>query len=220
MTSNADREPFIRGAALDVTDERAGFDAAPIGMLVAAAEDLRLLRVNDALCVTLGRTREELLGLRIDELTHPDDRHLAVAPRDALKHGAMKSYRRDKRFLRPDGTIVWATIYVTPVRDAADRSIQAFSVQVIDTTEHRTRAHEIDAARVESLRGLAIASEYRDNDTHEHTERVGHMAEVIGRAIGMAGPSLDLLRQAAPLHDIGKIGIRDAILFKPNADRG
>jgi len=215
VASDGEREPFIQGAALDVTDERAGFDAAPIGMLVAAPNDLRLLRVNDALCATLGRAREELLALRIEDLTHPDDRILAVEARDALTDGAMESYQGEKRYLRPDGTIVWATIYVTPVRDAADGSIRAFSAQVIDTTERRTRALEIDAARVESLRGLAIASEYRDNDTHEHTERVGHMAEVIGRAVGVPEPSLELLRQAAPLHDIGKIGIPDAILLKP-----
>jgi len=209
VAPNEEHEPYIRGAALDVTDERAGFDAAPIGMLVAAPDDLRLMRVNDALCATLGRTREELLTLRIDDLTHPDDRILAVEARDALTDGA------EKRYLRPDGTTVWATIYITPVRDAADGSIRSFSAQVIDTTERRTRSLEIDAARVESLRGLAIASEYRDNDTHEHTERVGRLAEVIGRAVGVPERSLGLLRQAAPLHDIGKIGIPDAILLKP-----
>jgi len=215
VASHDERESFIRGAALDVTDERAGFDAAPIGMLVAAPDDLRLIRVNDALCAMLGRAREELLTLRIDELTHPDDRILVVEARDALADGAMESYQGEKRYLRPDGTIVWATIYLTPVRDAADGSIRAFSAQVIDTTERRTRSLEIDAARVESLRSLAIASEYRDNDTHEHTERVGHMAEMIGRAVAVPEPSLGHLRQAAPLHDIGKIGISDAILLKP-----
>ncbi len=215
VASDGEREPFIQGGALDVTDERAGFDGAPIGMLVASPDDLRLRRVNDALCVTLGRTREQLLALGIDDLTHPDDRHLAVQARDTLTDGTVQSYQGEMRYLRPDGTVVWATVYVTPVRDAADGSIRAFSAQVIDTTERRTRSLEIDAARVESLRGLAIASEYRDNDTHEHTERVGRMAEVIGRAIGVPEPSLGLLRQAAPLHDIGKIGISDAILLKP-----
>ncbi len=210
-----EREPFIRGAALDVTDERVGFDAAPIGMLVATPDDLRLLRVNDALCAMLGRTREELITLRIDEVTHPDDRVRAAENRAALVDGTLESHQTEKRYLRPDGSIVWATVYVTPVRDAADGSIRAFSAQIIDITARRTRSLEIDAARVESLRGLAIASEYRDNDTHEHTERVGRMAEVIGRAVGMPEPSLELLRQAAPLHDIGKVGISDAILLKP-----
>ena len=49
-------------AVLDVTDERAGFDAAPVGMLEAEPEQVRLIRVNDALCSILQRSREELLG--------------------------------------------------------------------------------------------------------------------------------------------------------------
>ena len=86
---------------------------------------------------------------------------------------------------------------------------------MIDITERRARGAEVQAARVESLRRLAIASEYRDNETYEHTERVGRVSVAIGRALGMSESQLDLLREAAPLHDIGKVGIPDTILLKP-----
>jgi len=206
--------PYLRGGALDVTDERAAFDAAPIGMLVYEPTRLALVRVNDAVCAMLGRTREELLRLRVENLTHPDDRAALARSRRDLLAGTLAHYEAEKRYLRPDGSVVWAAIYVTPVHNA-DGSVRAFSSQVIDITERKERGDEIQSARVDSLRRLAIASEYRDDDTHEHTERVAWVAVQIGRALGIAEPRLDLLCQAAPLHDIGKIGISDAILLKP-----
>jgi diguanylate cyclase (GGDEF)-like protein/PAS domain S-box-containing protein len=210
----AGQEGFVRGAVLDVTDERAGFDASPLGMLVAEPTELRLTRVNDALCSLLGRSREELLGQRIVDLTHPDDRGAVAEQHQALTNGTTATYEIEKRYLRPDGSVVWAAIYMTALHNG-DGSIRAFSSHVIDVTERRNRAAEVESARVESLRRLAIATEYRDNETYEHTERVGRMSVEIGRALGMSGQQLDLLRQAAPLHDIGKVGISDLILLKP-----
>jgi putative two-component system response regulator len=62
---------------------------------------------------------------------------------------------------------------------------------------------------------LALAAEFRDDQTGEHTRRVGQMSALIARAIGLSDTEVELIRQAAPLHDIGKIGIPDAILLKP-----
>ena len=205
---------FLRGAVLDVTDERAAFDAAPIGMLVAEPEHTRILRANDALCSLLGRSREELLGQRVSDLTHPDDRASAAEKRQALTDGTANTYEAEKRYLRPDGSVVWVSVYVTALHNT-DGSVRAFSSQAIDITERKTRAAALERARLESLRKLAIASEYRNNETHEHTERVGSISVEIGRVLGMTEAHLDLLCHAAPLHDIGKIGIADAILLKP-----
>jgi putative two-component system response regulator len=77
------------------------------------------------------------------------------------------------------------------------------------------RTADLEASRLELLRRLAQAAEYRDEDTHEHTERVGDLAAAIGRQMGMAGEELERLRLAAPLHDVGKIGVADSVLRKP-----
>ena len=205
---------FVHGAALDVTDERAGFDSAPVGMLVAEPEQLRLIRVNDALCSILQRSREELLGQRIVDLTHPDDRFAVSEKRQALIAGVEQTHEPEKRYLLPNGDAVWVAVYITALHNS-DGSVRAFSSHVIDITERRARGAELQAARVGSLRRLAIASEYRDNETYEHTERVGSVSVAIGRALGMHESQLDLLRGDASLHDIGKVGISDAILLKP-----
>jgi putative two-component system response regulator len=60
-----------------------------------------------------------------------------------------------------------------------------------------------------------MASEYRDDDTGVHNERMSRYAEVVGRALGLSPADLFNLRRAAMLHDVGKIAIPDAILLKP-----
>jgi putative two-component system response regulator len=77
------------------------------------------------------------------------------------------------------------------------------------------RTRDLDQARLETLERLAIAAEYRDDTTHEHAERVGRSAAVFARDLGLPVAEVEAIRRAAPLHDIGKIGIPDAILLKP-----
>jgi putative two-component system response regulator len=74
------------------------------------------------------------------------------------------------------------------------------------------RTHELADSRREILARLALAGEYRDHDTGEHTRRVGNMAAAISAACGSNPEFVELIRHAAPLHDVGKIGIPDHIL--------
>ncbi len=76
------------------------------------------------------------------------------------------------------------------------------------------RTYELDDARAETLHLLAVAVEYRDDDTFHHTERVGVLAAEIGARLGLRAEQVRRLREAAPLHDIGKIAIPDRILLK------
>ncbi|WP_413795340.1 MULTISPECIES: HD domain-containing phosphohydrolase [unclassified Pseudomonas] len=64
---------------------------------------------------------------------------------------------------------------------------------------------------------LSRAASYRDDDTGYHIVRIGESAALLAKAIGMPSQWCDLMRMAAPMHDIGKIGIADAILQKPGA---
>ncbi len=77
------------------------------------------------------------------------------------------------------------------------------------------RSQELTRAREEVLRHLATAAEMRDDETGEHTERVGRTSAVIARACGLPPDVAQLLAAAAPLHDVGKIGVPDRILLKP-----
>lgn len=77
------------------------------------------------------------------------------------------------------------------------------------------RTAELEAARLEVLERLAAAAEYRDDDTGQHTRRVGESAARLARALGLPIDQVEAIRQAAPLHDIGKIGVPDQVLRKP-----
>jgi putative two-component system response regulator len=65
------------------------------------------------------------------------------------------------------------------------------------------------------LQRLSDAAEFRDDDTGQHTKRVATVAVALGRALGLESEQLELIRWAAPLHDVGKIGVPDGVLLKP-----
>jgi len=87
-----------------------------------------------------------------------------------------------------------------------------------DTLEEkvRLRTADLERAQLEILQRLARAAEYRDDCTGQHTQRVGEGATVLARAIGLPDHHVELIGLAAPLHDVGKIGIPDGILLKPS----
>jgi putative two-component system response regulator len=78
----------------------------------------------------------------------------------------------------------------------------------------RQRTRELEAAQKEIIERLARAAEFRDDNTGQHTERVGQMAALLAKEIALPDAEVALIRRAAPLHDVGKIGIPDSILLK------
>jgi len=80
----------------------------------------------------------------------------------------------------------------------------------------RHRTAELAASRLELIHCLARTAEFRDNETGRHVIRVGRYVEIIAREWGMDEQSVELIGHAAPLHDMGKVGIPDCILLKPS----
>jgi putative two-component system response regulator len=83
--------------------------------------------------------------------------------------------------------------------------------RVREQTEDVRRAHE------ETIHRLVTASLFRDEETGAHVKRTGLFSEVLARAAGWSETDADSIRLAAPMHDIGKIGIPDGILCKPGS---
>jgi putative two-component system response regulator len=79
----------------------------------------------------------------------------------------------------------------------------------------RERTAELRHTRLEIIKRLGRAGEFRDNETGMHVIRVAHYCRLLGEAVRMNEEDVDLLFHAAPMHDIGKIGIRDNLLLKP-----
>lgn len=83
--------------------------------------------------------------------------------------------------------------------------------------EHQVqlRTAELEAAQHQILHCLATAGEFRDQETAMHVIRVGRYAGILARKLGASESWAQMIEQAAPLHDVGKIGIPDAVLLKP-----
>jgi putative two-component system response regulator len=79
----------------------------------------------------------------------------------------------------------------------------------------KMRTAELAQAQEEILIRLARAAEFRDDDTGQHTQRVGRTAAMIARELRLPPEQIELIEKASPLHDVGKIGISDLILLKP-----
>ena len=150
--ANATDTRCVRGAIVDITALRdaerrhraatslfeQGFDAAPIGMALTDPHTGRYLRTNDALSAMLGRSREGLAELSVHDTTHPDDRAATAAAMRALVQEGAPEYHTEKRYVRPDGSIVWAAVHVAAVKDPEGR-VEALYAQKIDITERKER---------------------------------------------------------------------------------
>lgn len=79
----------------------------------------------------------------------------------------------------------------------------------------RQRTQELEETRLEVVRQLGRAAEYKDNETGLHVVRMSKICQILARAVGMSDDESELLLNASPMHDIGKIGIPDHILTKP-----
>ncbi|WP_244917042.1 response regulator [Paenibacillus castaneae] len=95
-----------------------------------------------------------------------------------------------------------------------------YHLQLHDQNQHleqrvRERTNELKQAKSEILQVLGRTSEYRDDETGQHTQRVAQMAGKIASVLGLSEHEVNLIVLATPLHDIGKIGIPDGLLLKP-----
>ncbi len=86
--------------------------------------------------------------------------------------------------------------------------------------EVRRRTEELQLTRLEIIRRLGRAAEYRDNETGLHVIRMSHYSRLVGLAMGLSDDHADLLLNASPMHDIGKVGIPDQVLLKPDKLNG
>lgn len=121
-------------------------------------------------------------------------------------------------------------IFVTALADSRDET-EGFDVGAVDyitkpisppVVRARVRTHlslvradELRETRLQIVQRLGRAAEFKDNETGWHVVRMSHYAQILARAAGWSAADADELLHAAPMHDIGKLGIPDAILQKP-----
>jgi putative two-component system response regulator len=166
-------------------------------------------------------------GPRALELAMQESPHLILL--DVMMPG-MTGYETCRLLKRDPATHDIPVIFVTALNDATDEVV-GFEAGAVDyitkpvsppivrarvrTHLSLVRADELKRTRLEIVQRLGLAAEYKDNETGLHVIRMSHYARTLGLALGMSEEEADDLLHAAPMHDVGKIGIPDSILQKP-----
>jgi PAS domain S-box-containing protein len=199
-----------------------------LDLIATASFDGFFTQVNPAFTRTLGYTAEELLARPLLEFVHPDDREPTLAAVAEQTEAGRAVINFQNRYQAKDGAYRWLEWSSRP--DARARALIAVARDVTERKEleHERRSYQerleqtvlertagLEEAQRETLRRLALAAEFRDGDTQAHNERVGRAAAQIAAALKLPLSEVSLIREAAMLHDVGKVGVSDLILIKP-----
>jgi len=222
------------GIYRDLSEQRATEEALRASeqryqSVVEALSEGVIMRGLDGHVLAFNRSAERLLGVSGDDLINSaSDRPLAhlihedgspfrgeeypvvVTQRTGEpQHGVIMGVES------PGAPVRWLSVNSSAVVNPGEQEPYASVVSFTDITELRSTVEELQAARLEDLKRLALVSEYRDDDTNKHTGRVAHTAGLLASKLGLDSELIATIRSAAALHDVGKIGIPDRILLKP-----
>lgn len=122
--------------------------------------------VNDRFCAITGRSRSELLQMRLRDLTHPDDVAMGAARRESLFSGAVGSSVVENRYLRPDGSEVWVQDHLSTIRDL-NGQLCGIAVASADITDRKKAEDAAGRARDEALAASRAKDEFLAALSHE-----------------------------------------------------
>jgi len=121
---------------------RAMFEVASIGIAQADTRTGQWLRVNKKMCAITGYSADEMLQMRVPEITHPEDRQRDWEAFQRVVRGEAPNYRLEKRYLRKDGTLVWVNVNMTVIRNAAGQPVRTMAT-IEDVTERKQSEEKI-----------------------------------------------------------------------------
>jgi PAS domain S-box-containing protein len=191
--------------------------------------DGRLRFVNDSTCRILGRSRSELREMDLRRfLADGDDRVLDDTFAECRRTGrSVKAFECELR--RDNGEVLYVEGSASPLRGRGG-DVTGFRGMLRDRTERKRLEmdlldsnRKLQHARAATILGLAKLAEYRDEGTGTHLERIREYARLLAEELGrlpayrqtIDQSFIDDIYQSAILHDIGKVGIPDAVLLKP-----
>jgi len=155
--------------------------------------------VMQALQTRLADDYVPIVILTGDSTSEAKERALRLGAKDFL----LKPFNRTEVLLRIRNLLETRFLYT---------QLQRHNAALEQAVADRTR--ELARTQAEILERLAIAAEYRDDATGRHAQRVGDLSALIAEELDLPAGEVDLIRHAALLHDVGKIGVPDHILLK------
>ncbi|HEX2525481.1 MAG TPA: PAS domain S-box protein [Geminicoccus sp.] len=142
-------------------------EQAAVGMLLVGP-DMRWIYVNPVFCALIGYSRDECIGMTVRQIMHPDDLPQTLVDVEQMYDGRIDSFRRERRYVRKDGSVVWVTISVSRLGAGSKAQPPCHLVQVIDVggykqasaaLEAKNRENTIYRAMIEALPDLIFAKD-------------------------------------------------------------
>jgi PAS domain S-box-containing protein len=182
---------------------RAIFNNSAIGIGVRDLDN-SYVQFNDYYSEMLGYTKEELIGLKTEDITHPEDINISTVNLDAVKSGKAKIKRYQKRYLTKDGSVVWAEVSVQGLKNS-EGNIYAITGVVNDITDRKRAEEELIEAKEKAEESDRLKSAFLANMSHEIRTP---MNGIIGFAALLKEPKLTLDEKEEYISIIEKSGDR------------
>lgn len=175
-------------------------------------EDHEILLVNKALREEYGMEPNEVIGGYCPEVIHGASGPISKCPLE--ESARMENPQPASSIFSEEGR--WLKSAVYPVNDLEYEGKNVFFHTVHDITKRKEAEKKLEQATFGTLQALNRTIEAKDEYTGEHIDRVQEFSVKIGKKVGLSEERLEQLRYASILHDIGKIGVPDLILGKPD----
>jgi PAS domain S-box-containing protein len=204
-----EREAALEAVARSEGELRAMFDSAPVGM-VAVDADLRIISCNRSFCDMLRYTDSELVGRSVLEVTHPDD--LDLSRRYAVRvFGGEPVGGEEKRYIRKDGSVMWARRHASLVKDPSGKVLYA-----LGTIEDITGRKELEQ-QLQQAQKMEILGQFTGGIAHDFNNVLSVVmasCELVKGAIGADRPELAAdLEQSLAAARTGRELIRKLMAF-------
>ncbi len=197
---------------------RSVFCTAPVGICIM--KDRLFESVNNYMCETFGYREEEFIG-KPTRMLYESDKEWARVGLEVYTHPRERGQASiETKLCRRDGTVCNVILITAPVQ-MDDPSAGTMAI-VYDITARKQAENEAAQAlrktflaELETIERLARAAEHKNEDTSLHIKRMSRYCYLIAQKLGLPPLECEIILMASPMHDVGKIGIPDAILMKP-----
>ncbi|MBL8178150.1 MAG: HD domain-containing protein [Bryobacterales bacterium] len=144
-----------------------------------------------------------------------DIAELAMQADEVLQKHIESTHQQMRRYARDLNEVIRRERMKSLALEEANQRLMTFAEQLQASIDReQSRAKDLEDAYLEMVKRLMNASAYKDRETGEHIRRMGHYSRLLALEVGMTDGEANLLFRAAPMHDLGKIGIPDRVLCK------
>lgn len=170
------------------------FDEGPIGMVMANLTTRKMFNVNKAFCTMLGYTKEELLNITFSSITHPDDRSKDMEPVKNLYEGKIEVYKADKRYIKKNGEIIWASLALTRIYSEKNKTY--YSLAMVEDITQRKHAEDEVRTQLNELRRWYEVTLDREGRVMELKKEVNELLAKAGMPLRYASEEKALQSQS------------------------